>query len=85
MTIRGDHADIGVPEEVAERILTPLLDNARRYARHTVTVRCAAGTGRITLYVGDDGPSGVSQVNHIIRPVASMTSTAPAIQPPYSF
>ncbi|MFD4700444.1 ATP-binding protein [Streptomyces niveus] len=56
VTIRGDHADIGVSEEVAERILTPLLDNARRYARHTVTVRCAAGTGRITLYVGDDGP-----------------------------
>ncbi|MEV8400228.1 HAMP domain-containing sensor histidine kinase [Streptomyces niveus] len=56
VTVEGDPADIGVSEEVAERILTPLLDNARRYARHTVTVRCTAGTGRITLHVGDDGP-----------------------------
>ncbi|MFE4947122.1 ATP-binding protein [Streptomyces sp. NPDC056641] len=56
VTVEGDHADIGVAEEVAERVLTPLLDNARRYARRTVTVSCTAGTGRITLYVADDGP-----------------------------
>ncbi|MFJ6186215.1 ATP-binding protein [Streptomyces sp. NPDC092295] len=56
VTIEGEHADIGVAEEVAVRILTPLLDNARRYARHAVTVRCMAGTGGITLYIGDDGP-----------------------------
>ncbi|MFJ7194623.1 MULTISPECIES: ATP-binding protein [unclassified Streptomyces] len=47
---------IGVSEDVAERILTPLLDNARRYATRSVTLDCAPGAGEITLYVSDDGP-----------------------------
>ncbi|WP_406013822.1 ATP-binding protein [Streptomyces sp. NBC_00984] len=47
---------IGVSEDVAERILTPLLDNARRYATRSVALGCAPGAGEITLYVSDDGP-----------------------------
>ncbi|MEU9319011.1 ATP-binding protein [Streptomyces sp. NPDC048295] len=47
---------IGVSEDVAERILTPLLDNARRYATRSVTLARAPGAGEITLYVSDDGP-----------------------------
>lgn len=47
---------IGVSEDVAERILTPLLDNARRYATRSVALTCAPGAGEITLYVSDDGP-----------------------------
>ncbi|MEV6146672.1 ATP-binding protein [Streptomyces sp. NPDC051992] len=47
---------IGVSEDVVERILTPLLDNARRYATRSVTLSCAPGAGGITLFVSDDGP-----------------------------
>ncbi|MFB6871259.1 ATP-binding protein [Streptomyces sp. NPDC056323] len=47
---------IGVSEDVAERILTPLLDNARRYAARSVALTCAPGAGEITVYVSDDGP-----------------------------
>jgi signal transduction histidine kinase len=40
---------IGVSEETAERILTPLLDNASRYASRSITLTCttgaSAGTG----------------------------------------
>jgi signal transduction histidine kinase len=47
----------GVSGAVVERILTPLLDNARRYARTRVTVSAAVDLGdgpRIS--VTDDGP-----------------------------
>lgn len=47
---------IGVSEDVAERILTPLLDNARRYATRSITLTCTPGAGKMTLYVSDDGP-----------------------------
>ncbi|MER5360390.1 ATP-binding protein [Streptomyces sp. NPDC002785] len=47
---------IGVSKDVAERILTPLLDNARRYAVHSVTLTCEASAGEVTVYVSDDGP-----------------------------
>ncbi|MFE7352618.1 ATP-binding protein [Streptomyces sp. NPDC057543] len=47
---------IGVSQDVAERILTPLLDNARRYAAHSITLTCAASAGEVTVYVSDDGP-----------------------------
>ncbi|WP_406383018.1 ATP-binding protein [Streptomyces sp. NBC_01618] len=47
---------LGVSQDVAERILTPLLDNARRYAAHSITLTCAASGGEVTVYVSDDGP-----------------------------
>ncbi|WP_433854678.1 ATP-binding protein [Streptomyces kronopolitis] len=56
VAVTGDAATAGVPAAVAERILLPLLDNARRYAVHTITLHCTAGAGRVTLQVGDDGP-----------------------------
>ncbi|MFF9403344.1 ATP-binding protein [Streptomyces sp. NPDC014744] len=49
-------AGIGVSEETALRILTPLLDNARRYASRTITLACKAGAGEVAVYVSDDGP-----------------------------
>ncbi|MFG2627998.1 ATP-binding protein [Streptomyces sp. NPDC048473] len=47
---------IGVSEDVAERILTPLLDNARRYAARSITLTCTVSAGEVTVYVCDDGP-----------------------------
>jgi signal transduction histidine kinase len=42
----------GVPGEIVERILTPILDNARRYARTEITISVAGPRIAIT----DDGP-----------------------------
>ncbi|WP_392666970.1 sensor histidine kinase [Streptomyces sp. LN785] len=52
----GPGIDIGVSQEVAERILIPLLDNARRYAVRSITLGCAPRAGAVTVYVADDGP-----------------------------
>ncbi|MER5367250.1 HAMP domain-containing sensor histidine kinase [Streptomyces sp. NPDC002722] len=59
VTVMVDSAQdvtIGVSEDVVERILTPLLDNARRYATRSIALTCAPGAGGITVYVSDDGP-----------------------------
>ncbi|GAA1199091.1 HAMP domain-containing sensor histidine kinase [Streptomyces hebeiensis] len=48
---------VGVSPQIAERILAPLLDNARRYAAESITVECAPGPrGGVRAVVGDDGP-----------------------------
>jgi signal transduction histidine kinase len=46
----------GVDAEVVERIVAPLLDNARRYARSRVVLSAAAHDGAIVVSVADDGP-----------------------------
>ena len=46
----------GVDAEVVERIVAPLLDNARRYARARVTLSAVARDGAIVVTVADDGP-----------------------------
>ncbi|PVE11898.1 ATP-binding protein [Streptomyces scopuliridis] len=54
--VRGAPATAGVSEAVAERILMPLLDNARRYAVRSVVIECAAVPGAVEVSVVDDGP-----------------------------
>ncbi|MFI5953855.1 ATP-binding protein [Cryptosporangium sp. NPDC051539] len=49
----------GVDADVLDRILSPLLDNARRYARSGVTLSAARTGTAVTITVRDDGP-GVS-------------------------
>ena len=56
VTVRGTAATAGISATVAERILTPLLDNARRYATRTVTVETAQLPGLVRVTVRDDGP-----------------------------
>jgi signal transduction histidine kinase len=46
----------GVDAEVVERIVAPLLDNARRYARARVSLSAVARDGALVVTVGDDGP-----------------------------
>jgi signal transduction histidine kinase len=46
---------VGVVAEVVERILTPILDNAVRHARHAVRVTVGETDGRATITVADDG------------------------------
>jgi signal transduction histidine kinase len=59
----------GVDGEVVERILAPLLDNARRYARTNVELTAAAAGGRVLVTVADDGP-GVPEdaLDHVFEP-----------------
>ncbi|MFE9763783.1 sensor histidine kinase [Streptomyces sp. NPDC005808] len=46
----------GVPDALLERIVSPLLDNALRYAHTRVEIRAGAHTHGIRVEVTDDGP-----------------------------
>ncbi|MER6943219.1 HAMP domain-containing sensor histidine kinase [Nonomuraea sp. NPDC000554] len=56
VVVRGTAVTAGVASTVAERILTPLLDNARRYAEQAITIECAQVPGGVEVAVTDDGP-----------------------------
>jgi signal transduction histidine kinase len=49
-------ARIAVEGEVVERILSPLLENAARFARRSIAVDIAAKADEVILEVRDDGP-----------------------------
>jgi signal transduction histidine kinase len=53
--VSGDVPFVGVADEVVERVLGPLLDNASRYADST-RVRVSADSHWVLLEVLDDGP-----------------------------
>jgi signal transduction histidine kinase len=48
--------EVGVDAEVAERILTPLLDNAVRHADARVSVSAQRAGTAVAIYLDDDGP-----------------------------
>ncbi len=48
--------EVGASREIVARILTPLLNNAVRYARSEITVRARAHHETIAIVVADDGP-----------------------------
>ncbi len=52
----------GVPGEIVERILTPILDNARRYARTEITV----GVDGARISITDDGPGVAPAVREAV-------------------
>ncbi len=57
MTVTGrSPAWAGVDPEVLERILTPLLDNAQRYAESAIEVAVQVQAQQVVLRVLDDGP-----------------------------
>jgi signal transduction histidine kinase len=64
-------ATAGVDGEVVERILAPLLDNARRYARSQVQLTADAAGGKVLVTVADDGP-GIPDgaLEHVFEPGA---------------
>lgn len=51
----GDGAPV-VPAAILERILSPLLDNACRYAVSEVTLACRQTADAVVVSVADDGP-----------------------------
>ncbi|MFH9225480.1 sensor histidine kinase [Streptomyces lydicus] len=57
VTVTGPDALVaGVPATLLERIVSPLVDNALRYARRHVGVRVSQETEGIRVEVVDDGP-----------------------------
>ncbi|MCX4815602.1 HAMP domain-containing histidine kinase [Streptomyces sp. NBC_01239] len=56
LTIDGSHLTSGVPPALLERIVSPLLTNACRYADSAVTVRAYGGPDGVHVEVVDDGP-----------------------------
>jgi signal transduction histidine kinase len=46
----------GVPAQVVERIVQPLIDNAKRHARAAVRVGATTGPGGPIVTIDDDGP-----------------------------
>jgi signal transduction histidine kinase len=47
---------VAVEADVVERILSPLLENATRFARHHITLDIRAVDGEVVLEIRDDGP-----------------------------
>lgn len=65
----------GVEAEVVERILAPLLENARRMARGRVVLSAGRGEEGVSVTVADDGPGvPVEAISHLFEP--GMTSGA---------
>jgi signal transduction histidine kinase len=48
--------EVGADAEVVERLIAPLLDNAGRFARSSVTISAGRAKGRVVVLVQDDGP-----------------------------
>ncbi|MBD0735669.1 two-component sensor histidine kinase [Streptomyces sp. CBMA29] len=55
-TASGEPVDVGVTPELLERVLAPLLDNARRYAARAITLECVRLPEGARVFVADDGP-----------------------------
>jgi signal transduction histidine kinase len=47
---------VAVESELVERILVPLLDNAARHARSSISITVGRASDAVTLTVDDDGP-----------------------------
>jgi signal transduction histidine kinase len=66
VTVVGDAVTVGVSAPLAERILTPLLDNARRYADQAIRVECVRGSGEVQVVVADDGPGVPQEIGAVV-------------------
>jgi signal transduction histidine kinase len=60
---------VGLDAAVLQRLLAPLLDNAVRCARSSVTVRAERDSDGVVLVVGDDGPGVAPEdVDRVFQP-----------------
>jgi signal transduction histidine kinase len=56
VTVADDAREVGVDRNVAARILAPILDNARRFARRRISITVTRPTEMIAIDVHTDGP-----------------------------
>ncbi|MEU8648162.1 HAMP domain-containing sensor histidine kinase [Streptomyces sp. NPDC048674] len=69
VVVDGSGPTIGVSPALLERIVSPLLANAFRYARARVTVRVYEGSDDVRIDVTDDGPGVPAPfVPHLFEP-----------------
>ncbi|MDT7713755.1 MAG: hypothetical protein QOG46_2658, partial [Pseudonocardiales bacterium] len=54
--VAPDGIDVGVDADVAERILTPMLQNAERHARTRVVLSAERAGTAVLVHLDDDGP-----------------------------
>jgi two-component system, OmpR family, sensor kinase len=59
----SDRVRVGVDQDIAERILYPVVENALRYSRNSVRVQVARNGSAVLFAVDDDGP-GVTTDEH---------------------
>ncbi|MGC4939869.1 sensor histidine kinase [Kribbella sp. DT2] len=60
---------VGVPAEIVVALLTPLLDNAARHARTTVSLQVEGLAGDVLIHVLDDGPGfGPQDLDRVFEP-----------------
>lgn len=52
----SERVSVAVDGDVVERILSPLLENAARFARRRITLEISAVDGETVFAIGDDGP-----------------------------
>ncbi|MFD6932111.1 sensor histidine kinase [Streptomyces sp. NPDC059945] len=69
ITVDGSGPTIGVSPALLERIVSPLLANACRYARNRVTIHVQEASDGVRIDVADDGPGVPSAfVPHLFEP-----------------
>jgi signal transduction histidine kinase len=67
---------VAAEQELVERILAPLLENACRYARGHITLSVDGGPDTVRFVVQDDGPGiAVAQEEEIFRPGRSTAAS----------
>lgn len=69
LPIGGSDLAVGVDDAVLERVLTPLVDNALRYARESISVRVTRFPRTVEINIADDGP-GIPEaaLAHLFEP-----------------
>jgi signal transduction histidine kinase len=72
LVVEDTNLSAGVDTEVVERVLAPMLENARRMARSRVGLRSLARGGGVSVLVSDDGPGVATDAEaHLFEPGAS--------------
>jgi signal transduction histidine kinase len=62
----ADHVRVGVDQDIAERILHPVVENALRYGRGKVQVRVTRNGSSVLFAVDDDGPGVLADEHETI-------------------
>lgn len=74
LSVEPDDLNAGVDQHLGERILSPVLANAMRFATTNVEVRARRESGRVQIDIGNDGPTILAEEREAIF-LPGVTST----------